>query len=118
MLKKTHPKTYPSVTWLCFLLALLVTSPSVAEPMSIKAEVNGMVCAFCAQGIDARLRKNKASKDVYVNLKNRIVAVELKEGQAYSLEAFTADIAESGYTVTKAELVSEPLSSIRAIYKK
>jgi cation transport ATPase len=101
-----------------FVLSFFITTASVAEPVSIKAEVNGMVCAFCAQGIDARLRKNKASKDVYVNLKNRVVVVEIKEGQTYTLDAFTADITESGYTVTKADFVAESLPAIRATLKK
>lgn len=48
---------------------------------TIKANVNGMVCAFCAQGIEKKMRVLSQTKDVYVNLKQRVVAVELKEGQ-------------------------------------
>jgi cation transport ATPase len=99
------------------LLGLLL-QPIWAADVSIKAEVKGMVCAFCAQGIEARLKKNQASKDIYVNLKNRVVAVELKEGQTYSLERFKTDIEESGYTVAKVEYVSDPVSAIRLQYKK
>ena len=39
-----------------------------------------MVCAFCAQSIEKKLRALAPTKDVYVNLKERVVAVELKEG--------------------------------------
>jgi periplasmic mercuric ion binding protein len=88
-----------------------------AEPISIRAEVNGMVCAFCAQGIDVKLRKNAATKDVYVNLKNRVVAVQLKEGTTFSLESFKSDILESGYAVTKVAYVNESVSSIKAAVK-
>jgi copper chaperone CopZ len=95
-----------------------IASFAFAEPTSIKAEIDGMVCAFCAQGIDAKLRKNVATKDVYVNLKNRVVAVELKEGQIFSLESFRADILESGYTVSKAGYVSESVPAIKAAVKK
>ncbi len=98
-----------------FLLGF--SSMGFAEPTSIKAEVNGMVCAFCAQGIDAKLRKNAATKDVYVNLKNRVVAVELKEGTTFSLESFKADIQESGYAVSKVGYVSESVSTIKAAVK-
>jgi copper chaperone CopZ len=87
------------------------------SPTSIKAEVNGMVCAFCAQGIDAKLRKNAATKDVYVNLKNRVVAVELKEGTTFTLESFKADIQESGYAVSKVGYVSESVPTIKAAVK-
>ncbi len=99
------------------LLAMLF-QPTWANDVSIKADVKGMVCAFCAQGIEARLKKNQASKDIYVNLKNRVVAVQLKEGQTYSLEKFKADIEESGYTVGKVEYVSDSVSAIRLQYKK
>jgi periplasmic mercuric ion binding protein len=99
------------------ILAMLL-QPTWAADVSIKAEVKGMVCAFCAQGIEARLKKNQASKDIYVNLKNRVVAVELKDGQTYSLEKFKTDIEESGYTVAKVEYVSDPVSAIRLQYKK
>ncbi len=102
---------------LVFLFAAFA-AVAYANPSTIRAEVNGMVCAFCAQGIDARLRKNTATKDVFVNLKNRIVAVEIKQGTTFSLEDFKADILESGYSVTKVEYVVQPLSEIRASYKK
>jgi cation transport ATPase len=94
-----------------------VASAAFAEPTSIRAEVNGMVCAFCAQGIDAKLRKNAATKDVYVNLKNRVVAVELKEGTTFSLESFKADIQDSGYAVSKVDYVSESVPTIKAAVK-
>jgi periplasmic mercuric ion binding protein len=99
-------------------LLLPMLNTTWAADVSIKAEVKGMVCAFCAQGIEARLKKNQASKEIYVNLKNRVVAVELKEGQSYSLESFKTDIEESGYTVSKVEYVSTPVSAIRFQYKK
>jgi cation transport ATPase len=97
---------------------VLLTGTAWATNVTIKAEVRGMVCAFCAQGIEARLRKNQASKEIYVNLKSKIVAVELKDGQSYTLESFKADIEESGYSVTKAEYVSDPVAAIRLQYKK
>ena len=99
------------------VFSFCVALPAFAEPTSIRAEVNGMVCAFCAQGIDAKLRKNAATKDVYVNLKNRVVAVELKEGATFSLESFKADIQESGYAVSKVDYVSESVPTIKAAVK-
>jgi copper chaperone CopZ len=100
-----------------FFSSLCLTALGFAQPTSIKAEVNGMVCAFCAQGIDAKLRKNTATKEVYVNLKNRIVAVELKDGTTFSLENFKADIQESGYAVTKVDYVNESVTNIKASVK-
>ena len=40
-----------------FLLVVLVfISTSAQATQSLKAQVNGMVCAFCAQGIEKKLR--------------------------------------------------------------
>ena len=41
-----------------------------------KIEVNGMVCAFCAQGIEKSLSKIETTKDVYVNLDEGFVILE------------------------------------------
>ncbi len=81
---------------------------------TIKANVNGMVCAFCAQGIDKKLRALSQTKDVYVNLKQRIVAVELKEGQTLSNDAVKDLIKDAGYDVTSIEISEHPVAHIKA----
>ncbi len=48
---------------------------------SVKATVNGMVCAFCVQGIEKRLSKLPATQAVHVDLKQKVVAVEAKGGK-------------------------------------
>lgn len=63
------------------LLALLLTLSGAAQARSVEMEVNGLVCAFCAQGIQKAIRKFPATQDVFVNLEHRIVAVQLKDGQ-------------------------------------
>ena len=37
-----------------------------------------MVCGFCAQGIEASLRKNPSVIDVFVSLENKLVIVETR----------------------------------------
>jgi copper chaperone CopZ len=81
---------------------------------SIKASVNGMVCAFCAQGIEKRLSKMPATKAVFVDLKKKIVAVEAKEGQTLDGKAISHEIKEAGYDVTKLETVPQSVAEIRA----
>ena len=78
-----------------------------------------MVCAFCAQGIEKKLRALNQTKEVYVNLKNKVVAVELKDGQALSPDAFTALIKDAGYDVVAVETVDKSAQQIKAeIVKK
>jgi mercuric ion binding protein len=90
--------------------------PSIAAN-SIKVTVNGMVCAFCAQGIEKRISKMGATKDVFVDLKKKTVAVEAKDGQTLDSKAISAEIVDAGYDVVKIEPVSQSVAEIRAELK-
>jgi copper chaperone CopZ len=81
---------------------------------SVKVSVNGMVCAFCAQGIEKRLSKMPAAKTVFVDLKQRVVAVEAKDGQTLDAKAVSAEIVEAGYDVVKIESVALSIDEIKA----
>ena len=92
----------------------LFSNAAFAATQTIKANVNGMVCAFCAQGIEKKMRALTQTKDVYVNLKQRIVAVELKEGQTLSNETVKDLIKDAGYDVTSIEMSTHPVAHIKA----
>lgn len=96
------------------LITLTLFSNMAFATPTIKANVNGMVCAFCAQGIEKKMRALSQTKDVYVNLKQRIVAVELKEGQTLSNETIKNLVKEAGYEVTTIEMVEQPVATIKA----
>lgn len=98
-------------------ITLVAFSSTAFATESIKASVNGMVCAFCAQGIEKRLSSMPATKAVLVDLKKRIVAVEAKEGQTLDREAIRHEIKEAGYDVTKLESVPQSVAEIRAQMK-
>ena len=92
--------------------AMFATSAQAAT--AIKANVNGMVCAFCAQGIEKRLLKLSSTKEVFVDLKKRVVAVEAKEGETLDIKLVTAEIVDAGYDVTKVEVVPQSVADIRS----
>ena len=100
------------------LLTTLVLSTLISQAafatQTIKANVNGMVCAFCAQGIEKKMRALSETQDVYVNLKKRIVAVELKDGQTLSDDKVKAIIKDAGYDVTAIEISEQPVAHIKA----
>lgn len=97
------------------LLVLALTgSTAHAAIQTIKAEVNGMVCAFCAQGIEKKMRSLSQTKDVYVDLKKKIVAVELKEGQTLSYDSVKELIKDAGYEVSRIETVGDSAQQIKA----
>jgi mercuric ion binding protein len=102
-----------------FLIALLMGIASISSMAanSIKVSVNGMVCSFCAQGIEKRLSKMGATKDVFVDLKKKTVAVEAKEGQTLDAKAISAEIVDAGYDVVKIEPVLQTVAEIRAELK-
>ena len=72
-----------------------------------------MVCAFCAQGIEKNLRALPATQDVYVNLPQRIVAVEPKAGATITPETLTRVVRDAGYEVVSVKEVDTPAASLR-----
>ncbi|MCY7305906.1 MAG: cation transporter [Rhodoferax sp.] len=99
------------------ILALAAAAlPSVAAT-SVKATVNGMVCSFCAQGIEKRISKMSATKAIFVDLKKKTVAVEAKDGMTLDEKAIAAEIVEAGYDVIKLETVQMSVADIKAELK-
>jgi copper chaperone CopZ len=102
-----------------FILALALGAAGVPSfaATTVKATVNGMVCAFCAQGIEKRLSRLPAAQAVYVDLKKKVVAVQAKEGQTLDLRVISAEITDAGYDVTQLETVEQSVADIKAAAK-
>lgn len=98
-------------------VALAAAGISAQAATSIKATVNGMVCAFRAQGIEKRLSRLPATQAVYVDLKNKLVAVEAKDGQTLDDKAIRAEIGDAGYDVLKLETVQQSVAETKAAAK-
>lgn len=95
-------------------VACVATGAAQAATQTIKAEVNGMVCAFCAQGIEKKMRSLTQTQDVFVDLKNKVVAVQLKDGQQLPHDTVKALIKDAGYDVSKIETVGDTAQQIKA----
>lgn len=91
----------------------LVALSSSAWATTTVLTVNGMVCAFCAQGIEKRLSKLPATKAVFVDLKKKIVAVEAKDGQILDKAKLQAEVKDAGYDVVKIEDTPRSLAEIK-----
>jgi mercuric ion binding protein len=83
------------------LLSVFFGSAAFAE--TVKVNVNGLVCAFCAQGIKKTFSKQEAVEKVDVNLDAKLVTLDLKKGQALSDEKIAELIKDAGYNVVKIE---------------
>jgi len=90
-----------------------VSLPAIAVE-SLKAKVNGMVCAFCAQGIETKLRELPQTQDVYVNLPQKVVAVQIKDGVTLSPDVVRQVVNDAGYEVSTIESVPQTTAQIKA----
>lgn len=102
----TSFKTIKSIALGAVLMPATVLFSSVNAAEVAKVTVNGMVCAFCAQGIEKTISKMPQTKAVYVNLDKKIVAVEPKDGQRLDMAKIKAGIVDAGYDVVKTEVVA------------
>lgn len=98
-----------------FLLALMFSPAALTA--TIEMTVNGLVCGFCAQGIEKTLRKNPATADVLVSLENRLVAVITKDGQDISDDELRKALTNAGYDVKAIERTDTSLDALRAKLK-
>ena len=95
-------------------LGLSLTSLSSLATPSYKVTVNGMVCSFCAQGIEKKMKALNETKDVYVGLKNRLVVVEVKDGLTLSQDVIRKIIKDAGYEVKSIEVSEHPIEHIKS----
>lgn len=95
-------------------LILLVICGTAQATQTVTAKVNGMVCAFCAQGIEKKARALPETADVYVNLKQKIVAIQVKEGQTLSADTLKELVRDAGYDVSTTGTVDETVAAMRA----
>lgn len=82
------------------LIALLVSTSSVAHAETILVSVNGMVCAFCATGIEKTFTKQDAVQKVQVDLEKQLVTVATKPEKTLDDATVKKLIEGAGYAVT------------------
>ena len=99
------------------LVVLLALTSAVARATTIEMRVNGLVCAFCAQGIEKKLRGFAATADIVVSLEKKLVAVATKEGQDIADEELRRALTDAGYTVKVIRREDESIDAVRARLK-
>jgi len=100
------------------LSSLLLLASASAQAATIEMQVNGLVCAFCAQGIEKQLRKFPATADVIVSLEHKLVAVALKDGQEIPDTELRRALTNAGYTVKAVQRTETPLAELRERLKQ
>jgi copper chaperone CopZ len=100
------------------LSSLLLLASASAQAATIEMNVNGLVCGFCAQGIEKQLRKFPATADVIVSLEHKLVAVGLKDGQDIPDTELRRALTNAGYTVKAIQRTETPLAELRERLKQ
>jgi copper chaperone CopZ len=85
-----------------------------ANAGTIEMTVNGLVCGFCAQGIEKTFRKDPATADVIVNLEHKLVAIETKAGADISDDALRAALKDAGYDIKEIRRSDRGIAAVRA----
>lgn len=85
------------------LTSALLTIPLLSQAKPIAVQVKGMVCAFCAQGIEKKFKALPEIGKVHVSLETKLVSLDTKEGKDVSDEKIKAIVTEAGYDVVKIE---------------
>jgi copper chaperone CopZ len=80
-------------------LVILVGLSGSTLSETIKTTVNGMVCAFCATGIEKTFRKQPEVITVKVDLPKKLVTITTKPGKTLSDAKIKEVITYSGYTM-------------------
>ncbi len=96
------------------LLALPAANALAQTASSLKLQVNGMVCSFCAQGIEKRLKSLPDTGAIFIDLRNNMVAVEPRAGKTLDAQRVATEVREAGYDVVGTETVPQTVAQIRA----
>jgi copper chaperone len=86
------------------LAAALARAPALAGAAAVyRITVAGMVCSFCAQGIEKRLRGVPGTESVRIDLGQRLVEVTARPGVSLDQASLRRAIRDAGYEVRRIE---------------
>jgi mercuric ion binding protein len=83
------------------ILFPLLSSAALAD--TITAKVNGMVCAFCATGIEESFKKQPAVDTVKVDLDKQLVTIHTRPGKTLDDKTVKKVVTDAGYVCIKVD---------------
>ena len=81
-------------------LSLFLSTTLVYAGEELKVGVKGMVCAFCAQGIEKKFKAQDEVEKIDVSLEKKYVKLTFKDGKRLSNEKIKEILKDSGYDAT------------------
>lgn len=85
------------------MTTMLILAPTFAQAEEVKAKVNGIICAYCVQGIEKAFKKLEEVEQVKVDLDNGLVTIHTKDANDLDDAKVKSIITDAGYTVTGIE---------------
>lgn len=79
------------------LTTTLIFSSFAFAAEELTVGVKGMVCAFCAQGIEKNFTARPEVAKIQVSLENKFVKLTFKEGQRLSNDTIEKILKDAGY---------------------
>jgi copper chaperone CopZ len=86
--------------YLLTIIVILGLTAAVSAD-TIKATVNGMVCGFCATGIEKTFKAQPEVKAVDVDLENKLVTIQTKQGRTLDDAKIKKLLGNAGYSVVR-----------------
>ena len=106
-------KSFMKNTIYAVVLVASLFSVAVQAAESTVFSVNGMVCAFCAQGIEKKLKQLPETFAVFVDLAAKTVIIEAKPDMKVPVDKVILEIKDAGYDVTGTQTVPESLDALQ-----
>ena len=76
---------------------LLLFSLFLYEPQIVEVKIKGMVCSFCAQGLQKGIVKLQEVEKVEINLKKGYAKITVKKGETLPMDEVKEIIKDAGY---------------------
>ena len=84
-------------------LILTTFLPALAQAKDVTIYVKGMVCGFCAQGIEKKFKALREIKSVHVSLEEKQVHLNVDDSMELSDTKINELISQAGYNIEKIE---------------
>jgi mercuric ion binding protein len=83
----------------------IVATDSLLKGVTVQLKVDGMVCPFCAYGLEKRLRNLPAVDAVTVRISDGLVQIREKDGQRLTHEGLRREVERAGFTLREMKRV-------------
>lgn len=81
------------------IIVFVILGSIQVSAKDLTVHVKGMVCGFCAQGIEKKFKAMPDVESVQVSLEKKTVFIKTKENKDISDETITKILTDSGYNV-------------------